>query len=294
MIHQNTSDRLFGIMIYLCLAGISLIVLYPLFFVLIASFSDANAVLNGKVWLLPQGFHLDGYAKILNNPDIMTGYANTLLYTVVGTFVNVTMSIMAAYPLSRKPMYGRQVITALFVFTMFFSGGLIPTYLLVRDLGMLNSMWALILPTAVSVWNIIIMRTFFQTSIPPELHESGEIDGATELQVLRKVVLPLSMPIIAVMILFYSVAHWNSYFSALIYLTDRDKFPLQLFLRELLVQDTMTDSISYVTQDLVEQMKTAETAKYAAVLVANLPMLVLYPFLQKYFNKGMMVGAIKG
>jgi putative aldouronate transport system permease protein len=287
-------DRLFGIFVYILLTVIILLVLYPLLFILVASVSDANAILQGDVWLLPKGFHLQGYAKVLANNDVLIGYGNTILYTVVGTAVNIVLTLCAAYPLSRKQLFGRNAVTLFLVFTMFFSGGLIPTYLLVKSLGLLNTMWAMIIPSAVSVWNLIIMRTFFQTSIPPELQESAEMDGCSELRILTSIVLPLSMPIIAVMILFYAVGHWNSYFTALIYLSDRDKFPLQLFLREMLVQDLMTDSISYLNKDLISQMMKAETAKYAAVLVANLPILMLYPFLQKYFTKGMMVGAIKG
>lgn len=287
-------DRLFGIFVYIFLSVIILIVMYPLLFILVASVSDANAILRGEVWLLPKGFHLEGYAKVLANNDVLIGYGNTILYTVVGTALNIVLTLCAAYPLSRKQLFGRNAVTLFLVFTMFFSGGLIPTYLLIKSLGMLNTMWAMIIPSAVSVWNLIIMRTFFQTSIPPELQESAEMDGCSELRILTSVVLPLSMPIIAVMILFYAVSHWNSYFTALIYLSDRAKFPLQLFLREMLVQDLMTDSISYLNKDLVNQMMKAETAKYAAVLIANLPILMLYPFLQKYFTKGMMVGAIKG
>ncbi|WP_127582826.1 carbohydrate ABC transporter permease [Paenibacillus koleovorans] len=291
---SNIGDRLFGACIYAFLLLIVILVLYPLLFILSASVSDANAILRGEVWLLPKGLHLGGYTKVLTNNDVLIGYGNTILYTVLGTAINVVLTICAAYPLSRKQLLGRNAVTLFLVFTMFFSGGLIPTYLLVKSLGMLNTIWAMIIPTAISVWNIIIMRTFFQSSIPTEVQESAEIDGCSELRILWRIVLPLSMPIIAVMILFYSVGHWNSYFSALIYLSDREKFPLQLFLREMLVQDLMTESISYLNKDLVSQMMKAETAKYAAVIIANLPILMLYPFLQKYFTKGMLVGAIKG
>ncbi|WP_135553649.1 carbohydrate ABC transporter permease [Paenibacillus cymbidii] len=290
----SSGDRLFGLFVYAVLALIVLLVLYPLVFIVAASVSDANAILRGEVWLWPRGFHWGGYTKVLTNNEVLVGYGNTLLYTALGTALNVAMTVCAAYPLSRKQLWGRNMVTVFLVFTMFFSGGLIPTYLLIKSLGMLNTMWAMIVPGAVSMWNIIIMRTFFQASIPGEILESAEIDGCSELRMLMRIVLPLSMPIIAVMILFYSVGHWNSYFSALIYLNDRHKFPLQLFLREMLVQDTMTDSISYLNKDLVAQMMKAETAKYAAVIIANLPILMLYPFLQKYFTKGMLVGAIKG
>ncbi|PYI56324.1 carbohydrate ABC transporter permease [Paenibacillus flagellatus] len=294
MNHQTFGDRLFGLLNAGCLALVAFIVLYPLYFVLIASVSDAAAVLNGDVWLLPEGLHFEAYLKILGQNELMHGYGNTILYTVLGTAVNIVMTVLAAYPLSRPQLFGRNVITAMMVFTMFFSGGLIPTYLLVKQLGMLDTVWALVVPGAVSVYNIIIMRTFFQTGIPKEVQEAALIDGCNDFHILRKIVLPLSMPIIAVMILLYSVGHWNSYFSALIYLSDRSMYPLQLFLRELLVLNQTFETIAYFDEDITKRMMEAESIKYAAVIVANLPVLLLYPFLQKYFAKGMLVGAIKG
>ena len=290
----SSGDRIFTLFIYMFLIGLMVIVMYPLLFVAIASISDANAILRGEVWLWPKGLHLEGYKMVLTDRDVLVGYGNTIFYTVAGTAINIVLTVCAAYPMSRRMLPGRNLLTLFLVFTMFFSGGLIPTYLLVKDLGMLNTAWAMLLPSAISVWNIIIMRTFFQSSIPGEIQESAEIDGCSELKILIKIVLPLSMPIIAVMILFYSVGHWNAYFNALIYLSDRAKFPLQLFLREMLVQDQMTESISYLDKDLINQMMNVETAKYAAVIIANLPIFMLYPFLQKYFTKGMMIGAIKG
>lgn len=294
MVKESAGDRLFDIINYFLLAIVLTIVLYPLIFVAVASISNPAAVVKGEVWLLPKDINFTGYEKVFANKEILNGYMNTILYTVAGTIVNVGMTILAAYPLSRKDFRGRNIFTALFVFTMFFSGGLIPTYLIVKDLGMTNTMWALIIPNAVAVWNIIIMRTFFQQSIPFEIQESAQMDGCGNFKILLRIILPLSMPILAVMTLFYSVAHWNSFFSALIYLTERDKYPLQLFLREILIQSNMQDMIQTSEESLAKTIMEAESIKYALVIVANLPILMLYPFLQRYFVKGMVIGAIKG
>lgn len=294
MVNQTFGDKMFGYIVYALLALVLAAVLYPLLFVLSASISDPGKVVNGEVWLLPKEITFRGYEKVFQNNDILAGYANTILYTVAGTCVNVVMTILAAYPLSRKDLPGRGVFTALFVFTMFFSGGLIPTYLLVKSLGMVNTMWALIIPNAVAVWNIIIMRTFFQQSIPGEIQESAQMDGCSNFRTLVSVVLPLSLPILAVMTLFYSVAHWNSYFSALIYITDRKLYPLQLVLREILIQSNMSDMLQSSEESLAKSIMEAESIKYAVVIVANLPVLMLYPFLQRYFVKGLVIGAVKG
>lgn len=294
MVKPSLGDRLFDLVNHLLLLLVLLVVLYPLVFVASASVSNPEAVLNGEVWLWPKELSFTGYEKVFANGDIVRGYGNTILYTAVGTLVNVTLTIMAAYPLSRKDFYGRHAITALFVFTMFFSGGLIPTYLLVKNLGMVNTMWALIIPNAVAIWNIIIMRTFFQQSIPLEVQESAQMDGCGNLQILWRIVLPLSLPILAVMVLFYSVAHWNAYFQALIYLTDRSKYPLQLILREILIQSNMREMLQTNEESLAKSIMEAESIKYAVVIIANLPVLLLYPFLQRYFVKGMVIGAVKG
>jgi putative aldouronate transport system permease protein len=269
-------------------------VLYPLFFVLIASISAPETVMRGEVWLWPKELSFVGYERLFANSDLMRGFMNTLLYTTTGTALNVLMTIAAAYPLSRADFNGRGIFTAIIVFTMFFSGGMIPNYLLVKELGMLDTIWAIIIPSAVSVWNIIIMRTFFQSSIPKEMQEAAFIDGASNMRVLWRIVLPLSGPILAVMVLFYAVGHWNSYFSALIYLSDRANYPMQLFLREILVQGQMQEMVDISDDSLARSLMDAEAIKYAAVIVTNLPMLLLYPFLQKYFVKGVMIGAIKG
>jgi putative aldouronate transport system permease protein len=291
---QSTGDKLFDWAVHAALALLCVIVLYPLVFVLVASFSSPEAVMRGEVWLWPKNVTLVGYQKIFQNSEILSGYMNTILYTLVGTAINLAMSVAAAYPLSRKDFYGRNAIAAMMVFTMFFSGGMVPTYLLVKNLGMLNTMWALIIPGAVSVYNILIMRTFFQSGIPYEMQEAASIDGCSNLSTLVRIVLPLSMPIIAVMILFYSVGHWNAYFSALMYLTDRDKYPLQLFLREILIQGQMQEMLGIGDDSHARSVMEGEAIKYAVVIVANLPVLLLYPFLQKYFVKGVMIGAIKG
>lgn len=291
---ETLGDRAVGVIIYALLAGVTILVLYPLIFVASASVSDAIAVIKGEVWLWPKQLSFTGYQLIFDNKEILTGYGNTILYTVVGTALNLVLTVMGAYPLSRKDLAGRNVVMALIVFTMFFSGGLIPTYLLVKKLHMINTMWALIVPGAVSVWNVIIMRTFFQTSIPNEIQESAAIDGSSNIQTLIRIVLPLSTPIIAVMVLFYSVGHWNAYFNALIYLNDRHLYPLQLFLREILIKSQTDQMTSSMDLSLQKHLMEAEAIKYAVVIVANLPVLLLYPFLQKYFVKGIMVGAIKG
>ncbi|WP_054956341.1 carbohydrate ABC transporter permease [Paenibacillus dakarensis] len=291
---ESLQDRITLGVIYVLLSIILVVVLYPLIFVVSASISDPLSVSKGEMWLFPTDLSFIGYELVFANKEIWTGYANTLLYTFVGTSINLVMTILAAYPLSRSDFAGRNVITGFMVFTMFFSGGLIPTYLLIKNLHMINTMWALIIPGAVSVWNIIIMRTFFQTSIPNEIQESASIDGCSTMQTLWKIVLPLSMPIIAVMVLFYSVGHWNAYFNALIYLNDRDKYPLQLFLREILIKSQVDQMAGSMDSSVQKHLMEAEAIKYAIVIVANLPVLVLYPFLQKYFVKGIMIGAIKG
>ena len=291
---QSRGDRLVEIINYILLALIAAVVIYPLVFVLSASFSKPDFVLRGEMWLLPKGINLDAYSKIFQNKDLWIGYRNTIVYTLVGTSINLLMTILAAYPMSRKDFAGRNVVMAMMVVTLFFSGGLIPTYLLIKKLHMLDTFWVMVIPNAVSVWNIIIMRTFFQSSIPHEIQESAMIDGCANWQILLRIVLPLSMPVIAVMILFYAVGHWNAFFNALIYLNDKDKFPLQLILREMLIQNTMKDMAKLTQEAVAKQAMSVEGIKYAIIVVANLPVLLLYPFLQKYFVKGVMIGALKG
>lgn len=290
---ESKGDRAFTIFNYIFLAIVALVVLYPLIFVLSASLSNPEYVISGDIWLWPKEFTVEAYQKVFQNPDITNGFVNTLKYTFFGTLLNIFMTICAAYPLSRRNLKGKGLIMAFMVFTMFFSGGLIPTYLLIRDLGMINTFWVMIIPNAVAVWNIIIMRTFFQ-SIPYELEESAMIDGAGNFRILWSIVLPLSLPVMAVMVLFYAVGHWNSYFQALIYLQDQDKFPLQLILRQILIQGQADDMIKATSESFLAQKLSVEGLKYAVLIVANLPMLMLYPFLQRYFVKGVMIGSLKG
>ena len=290
---ESKGDRAFIIFNYIFLAIVAAVVLYPLIFVLSASLSNPEYVISGDIWLWPKEFTVEAYQKVFQNPDIINGFVNTLKYTFFGTLLNIFMTICAAYPLSRRNLKGKGFIMAFMVFTMFFSGGLIPTYLLIRDLGMINTFWVMIIPNAVAVWNIIIMRTFFQ-SIPYELEESAMIDGAGNFRILWSIVLPLSLPVMAVMVLFYAVGHWNSYFQALIYLQDQDKFPLQLILRQILIQGQADDMIKATSESFLAQKLSVEGLKYAVLIVANLPMLMLYPFLQRYFVKGVMIGSLKG
>lgn len=292
MFKESTGDKIFQSFVYVTLAIILIIVIYPLIFVISASISNPEYLLQGKITLLPKGINFDSYAKVFENSDIWRGYKNTIIYVVLGTAINLVMTTLGAYPLSRKDFYGRNVVTALLVFTMFFSGGMIPTYLLIKNLSMLNTVWAMVLPGAVSVYNLIIMRTFFQ-GIPYEIQESAVVDGASDFQILIRIILPLSKPILAVMTLFYAVTHWNAFFDALIYLSDRNKYPLQLILREILIQSDIS-GMEAVDDSVIENAMSVEGIKYAIIIVANIPILLLYPFLQKYFVKGVMIGSIKG
>lgn len=290
----SKSDMVFDTINVLLLIIVLIVTLYPLIFVVSASFSDPLKVLNGEVWLIPKGLNVEGYKRVFANKEIITGYKNTILYALVGTLVNIAMTVAGAYPLSRKDLYGRNFIMILFTFTMFFSGGMIPTYIVIQRLKLINNFWVMILPGAVSMYNMIITRTYFQNSIPNELQEAALIDGCRNIGILLRIVLPLSIPIIAVMAIFYGVGHWNSFFNALIYLSDREKFPLQLILREILIQNQTADMMEIDMENIAQQQILAESIKYAVVIVASVPVLVLYPILQRYFVKGVMIGAIKG
>jgi putative aldouronate transport system permease protein len=290
---KPSDERLFDGILYGIAAIIMVIVLYPLLFTVSASFSDPSKVLGGEVWMLPKGFNVEAYANILKNDRIWTGYGNSILYTVVGTVINIIMTILAAYPLSRPDLPLRNGIMVLITLTMFFGGGLIPTYLLVRDLGMVDTMWALIVPGAIATYNLIVMRTYFQSSIPWELQEAAHMDGCTNWRLLFSIILPLSKPILAVMVLFYAVGHWNSFFNALIYIREESRYPLQLVLREILLisQSAQVDGGSV---GLEKQILLAESIKFAVIIVSSLPVLIMYPFVQKHFVKGVMIGSVKG
>lgn len=271
-----------------------LAVLFPLIYVVSASFSDPNKVIQGRVWLWPVGFNLEGYKAVFDNPRVMSGYLNSFIIMVGGTAVNVVMTILAGYPLSRKDFPDRHLLMGLFVFTIMFSGGLIPTYILVKNLGLIDTRWALILPTAIGVWNAIIVRTYFQTTIPGDLLEAAQIEGCNEFHFLWKIVIPLSGPIIAVITLFYAVGHWNQFFQALLYLKDEAKYPLQIVLREILVENTITDMSSMDVESQLLRQRLRELLKYSLIIVASAPLLMIYPFIQKYFVKGIMIGSLKG
>lgn len=293
---QGIQDKIFDIINFIIMVIIVIIVLYPLYFIVIASFSNPNEVASGNVFLWPKGFSLKGYEEIFKYKDVWIGYRNSIIYTIVGTGVNLIATIPAAFAFSRKELVGSKWLMLLFTFTMFFSGGLIPTFLLVQSLHLDNTMWALVLPGAVSVYNLVVARTFFAQNIPNELFEAATVDGADYFKYFFRIILPISKPIIAVMFLIYAVGHWNAYFSALIYITDRAKYPLQVVLREILIQQqSISGSTSALNAQTLEvQRQMAELIKYGLIVVSSLPVLCIYPFVQKHFVKGMMIGSVKG
>jgi putative aldouronate transport system permease protein len=293
---HSRSDLIFTIVDYVLLGIGVVLVAYPLVYVVSASFSSSHAVISGRVFLWPVDPTVDGYKAVFRNKQVWTGYLNSAFYTAAGTAVNLFMTVLAAYPLSRKDFYGRNAIMGLFAVTMFFSGGLIPSYLLVRALGMLNTRWALIIPGAMSVWNVIVARTYFQSNIPGELLDAAQIDGCTNTRFMAVVVVPLSGPILAVLALWCAVGYWNSYFAALIYLKEARFYPLQIVLRSILIQNSISsDMLGKVDIKRVAELEgLRELLKYSLIIVASLPVLMLYPFAQKYFVRGIMIGAIKG
>lgn len=293
-IRESKGDRIFNVINYTILLLFVLAVLYPLIYVVSASFSSAQAVSSGQVWLWPVDFSVRAYQEVFNHSRIWLGYANSLFYMSIGTVINVTLTVLAAYPLTRKDFRGRSIFIFLFVFTMMFNGGLIPMYLLVRDLGMLNTRWALLIPNALSVYNVIVTMSFFRATIPDELLESAQIDGCNDFKFVWKIVLPLSAPIIAVMSLFYAVGHWNQYFDALIYLRNDSLFPLQIILRDILIQNEVDLSLMGDIDRFEERLGLQQLLKYSTIVVASLPVLIIYPFVQKHFVKGVMIGSLKG
>lgn len=293
-VKESKGDRVFLAFISLFLIVVMIIILYPLIFIISSSFSSTEAVTSGRVWLLPVEPTLAGYKAIFRNNQILYGYGNSLFYTSVGTAVNIFFTIIAAYPLSRKDLYGRNVIMFLFTFTMLFSGGLIPFYMVVSKLGLIDRRIVMILPTALAVYQVIIARTFFQMSIPHELSEAAEIDGCNDLGFLIRIVLPLSGPIIAVLSLMYAVNHWNTYFNALIFLKSSKLFPLQMVLRNILIQNSFDPAMVKDPVSMMETQGLRDLLKYALIVVASVPVLSLYPFVQKYFVKGMLIGSVKG
>lgn len=280
-------------MVYTFLISVVIIVLYPLIYIVSSSLSSPLAVSSGKVWLWPIDFSLAGYKAIFNNSEVLVGYANSIFYTFFGTIISVTLTVMFAYPLSRKSFYGRNFLMIFILFTMLFSGGLIPEYLVVKHLHMLDTRWALIIPKAIAVWQVIIAVTFFRTSIPDEIVEASEMDGCSDLRFLWSVVLPLSKPIIAVLVLMYAIFQWNSYFDAMIYLKSEALYPLQVVLRNILILNT-TSSATMDAQKLMEMNQVADLMKYSLIVVASLPVLIIYPFVQRHFMKGVLIGSVKG
>lgn len=289
---NSLSRNLFLAFDVLVLSAFAIVCLYPMIYVLFASFSDSNALMahEGILWA-PIEFTTAAYKAVAKNPNIVNGYMNTIFVLVVGVLVNLFMTSLAAYFLSRKNVMFKKYIMVMMIFTMYFSGGMIPTYLNVRDLGLYDSLWSLIIPGAISTYNMIIMRTNFE-SIPESLEEAAFLDGATHMQILWHVILPLSKAVMAVMVLYYGVAHWNSWFTAAIYLQDTRKHPLQLVLRGILIaNDTASMGES---GNMIDAQSIGESIKYALVIVATVPILVVYPLIQKYFAKGVMIGAVKG
>jgi len=291
--YGSPMDHIYLGAVYLVSILALLLVSIPLVFVIASSFSSAQAIAAGRVFLLPVEFNIEGYRLIFRTSVMLTGYRNSILYASVGTVINVCMTMLAAYPLSRRDFQARSFVTVFFVITMFFNGGLIPTYLLVRSLGMLNSIWAMVIPTAMGVWFVIITRTFLQANIPRELWESASMDGCGDFRFLLSVVLPLSKPIIAVISLLYAINHWNSFFPALIYLSDESKFPLQLILRDILIHNLGLGDPTNVTEQM-ERLYFSYLLKYSSIIVASVPVMLMYPFVQKHFVKGIMIGALKG
>ncbi len=292
-IRHTFSDRVFLTVDFIILLLLLIIIAYPLLYIFFASF-NAQVTKMG-LSLIPEKWSLQGYNAIFEYKYIWSGYWNSIVYTIVGTIINLLVTICCAYPLSRKDFKGRGFVMVLCMITMYFNGGLIPTYLVVKDLGLLNSIWSIVLPGAMSTYNMIVMRTYFDTQIPAELLESAQLDGCGNINFLRSIVLPLSVPILAVVGLFYAVSHWNSYFNAMIYLTDRSQYPLQVILREILITNTLDPtetSTDIIAQQGMEERKNV--MKYSLIIVASLPVLILYPFIQRYFVKGIMIGAIKG
>ncbi len=290
----SLNDKIFYIIITAILTFFFILVLYPCIFVISASFSSGTAVQSGKVVLFPVDFSLEGYRTVFNTHTVWIGFRNSLFYTAIGTLINIVMTMTAAYCLSRHDLPGRNGIMLLFTFTMFFSGGLIPTYMVVQSLGILNTRWALLLPGAIGVYNLIVARTFIINTIPGELLEASQMDGCSDTMYYLKVVLPLSKAIIAVLVLFYGVGHWNAYFNAMIYLHNKDLYPLTLYLREILMASQIDPS---TVQDPELQARLADMVgviKYSLIMVSMIPVLIIYPFVQKYFVKGVMIGSVKG
>lgn len=295
-IRATRSDRIFDICNYLFLGIMGVVVLYPLYFVLIASISEPDAVNSGQVIWYPVGFSLEGYQKLFEDSRIWIGYRNTILYTLFGTTLNVVLTLITAYPLSRKDLTGRKYLFFYFLFTMFFNGGLIPTYLQVSNLGLYNTPFVLILLGALSIYNMIIAKSFFENTISDDLREAAEMDGCGSFRFFISIVLPLSKALIGVLVVYYAIGHWNQYFNALIYISKESLQPLQMVLREILIQNSTVQMVmdESMLEEMLRRERYANLIKYGIIVVASVPMLCVYPFVQKYFAKGVMLGSTKG
>ena len=293
-IGENFNDKVFNSINFLFASIFLVAVLYPLIYVVSASFSDPVSIIQGRVRFLPVGPNLDGYRAVFNHGQIVTGFMNSVYYMVAGTVFNIALTILVAYPISRKDFIDRSLFTKLFAFTMLFSGGMIPTFLLINNLGMIDTRWAMIIPGGYSVFNIIVMRTFFISTIPDEMLESARIDGCSDFTFLRRIVLPLSGPILAVMVLLYALGHWNAFFSALLYLRSRDLFPLQMVLRDILLLNQLDEGMMDDILDAERRRHMSALLRYSLIVVASLPFMLMYPLVQRFFVKGMLLGAVKG
>ena len=292
-IYNSKLDRIVYKINGLLLCAVVISVLYPLVYILIASFTDPTTLLNEGISFNISNWTLEGYIKILSDPAMIRGFFNSLIYSTLFALLSVSTSVTAGYALAQKDLVGRRFISNIFVVTMFFGGGLVPTYLLVKSLGMLDTIWAIILPGAVNVWNIILARTYFQ-SLPKELQESAKVDGATDIKTFFKIILPISKPIILVLVLYAFVAQWNSYFDAMIYLKSDNLAPMQLVLRRILIQNQPMPGMISDQLAMAELKRLSEMIKYSAIVISSLPLMIMYPFFQKYFEQGVMVGSIKG
>ena len=292
------SDVIYDTILFILLSLVFLVVAYPLYFVIISSVSDPIAVSNGEVTFYPIGFTLDGYREVFKTNTVVRGFLNSLLYTVCGVSVNLLVTLPTGYALSRKDFALKKFVTFFYMLTMFIGGGMMPTYLIVKQTGLLNSMWALIIPGAMGVYNMIVAKTFFSTNIPLELMEAARLDGCGNTRFFFHIVLPLSGAITAILVLYYGQGHWNSYFSALLYINDREKWPLQLELRNILLLNTNTMTKEFITEEMRKEQARREALanmmKYSLIIISSIPMLIVYPFLQKYFVKGVMIGSVKG
>ncbi len=290
---KSTTDVVFDCILYVLCCIILFVVAYPMYFVVLASFSKPSDIALGKVWLWPVSIAMDGYKKIFEYERLWTGYRNTIFYTIFGTLINLLVTIPAAYTVSRKELMWKNLIMLFFTITMFFSGGMIPTYITLQQYGMLDSIWVMILPGCLNVYNLIIARTFFQNNIPQELLDAASIDGCSNFKMFIRIALPLSSAIIAVIALYSAVGHWNNYFSGLIYLRSDELVPLQIVLRDILIMNSM-DGNRTISSSMESQVRLQELIKYGIIVVSTVPMMLFYPFLQKYFAQGVMIGAIKG